>query len=47
MAKQMVVVRAVRSIRHNKKIDRAIKDGGFSSPIAFIRAAIDSELTAR
>ncbi len=29
------------------RIDRAIKDGGFSSPSAFIRAAIERELAGR
>lgn len=48
MAKQMVVVRAVRFDQAlNKKIDRAIKDGGFPSPSAFFRSAIQRELAGR
>ena len=48
MAKRMVVVRAVRFDQAlNKKIDRAIKDGGFPSPSAFFRSAIERELAGR
>jgi Arc/MetJ-type ribon-helix-helix transcriptional regulator len=48
MAKHMVVVRAVRFDQAlNKKIDRAIKDGGFPSPSAFFRSAIERELAGR
>ena len=31
----------------NKKIDRAIKEGGFSSPSASIRSAVEHELAGR
>ena len=48
MAKHMVVVRAVRFDQAlNKKIDRAIKDGGFPSPSAFFRSATARELAGR
>jgi Arc/MetJ-type ribon-helix-helix transcriptional regulator len=48
MAKHMVVLRAVRFDQAlNKKIDRAIKDGGFPSPSAFFRTAIERELAWR
>ncbi len=48
MAKHMVVVRAVRFDQAlNKKIDRAIKDGGYPSPSAFFRSAIERELAGR
>jgi Arc/MetJ-type ribon-helix-helix transcriptional regulator len=48
MAKHMIVVRAVRFDQAlNQRIERAIKDGGFTSPSAFIRSAIERELTGR
>jgi Arc/MetJ-type ribon-helix-helix transcriptional regulator len=48
MAKHMIVVRAVRFDQAlNKRIERAIKDGGFTSPSAFIRSAIERDLAGR
>jgi Arc/MetJ-type ribon-helix-helix transcriptional regulator len=44
----MTVVRSVRFDQSlDKKIDRAIKDGGFHSPSAFFRSAIEHELAGR
>ena len=48
MAKQKALVLSARFDQEfNKKIDRAIKDGGFSSPSAFIRSAVERELAGR
>ena len=48
MPRHMTVVRAVRFDQAlDKKIERAIKDGGFPSPSAFFRSAIEHELAGR
>src|SRR5579864_878779 len=48
MAKQKLRIRAVRlEPELNKRVERATRDGGFSNPSAFIRAAIERELAGR
>ena len=48
MAKQKFVIRAVRFDEElDKKIERAIKAGGFSSRSTFIRSAIERELAGQ
>ena len=46
MAKQKLRIRAVRlEPEFNKRVERATREGGFSNPSAFIRGAIDQELS--
>ncbi|MDQ1474643.1 MAG: hypothetical protein QOJ99_6123 [Bryobacterales bacterium] len=48
MARQKVRTRAARlEPELDKRIERATREGGFSSPSAFIRAAIERELEGR
>ena len=48
MAKHKVRIRAVRlEPELNKRVEGATRDGGFSNPSAFIRAAIERELAGR
>ena len=48
MAKQKPRIRAARlELELNKRVERATKEGGFSNPSAFIRAAIERELAGR
>ncbi|MGC4053320.1 MAG: hypothetical protein QM757_28785 [Paludibaculum sp.] len=48
MANQKLRIRGVRlEPELNKRIERATKDGGFATPSAFIRAAIQRELAGR
>ena len=48
MAKHKVRIRAVRlEPELNKHVERATREGGFSNPSAFIRAAIERELAGR
>jgi Arc/MetJ-type ribon-helix-helix transcriptional regulator len=48
MAKQKLRIRATRlEPELNKRVERATREGGFSSPSAFIRAAIERELAGR
>jgi Arc/MetJ-type ribon-helix-helix transcriptional regulator len=48
MTKQKLRIRAARlEPELNKRVERATRDGGFSNPSAFIRAAIERELAGR
>jgi hypothetical protein len=48
MAKQKLRIRATRlEPELNKRVERATREGGFSSPSAFIRASIERELAGR
>ncbi|MGH9613552.1 MAG: ribbon-helix-helix domain-containing protein [Bryobacteraceae bacterium] len=48
MSKKKIVVRGTRfDEEFSAQIDRATKDGGFSSASAFVRAAIQRELTGQ
>jgi Arc/MetJ-type ribon-helix-helix transcriptional regulator len=48
MAKKKLRIRATRlEPELNKRVERATREGGFSSPSAFIRASIERELAGR
>jgi Arc/MetJ-type ribon-helix-helix transcriptional regulator len=48
MAKQKIRIRAARlEPELNKRVERATREGGFSNPSTFMRAAIERELTGR